>query len=466
VVGKHPFAVRIFYGDTRSSAFIRDEHGRAAGPGVQIFTPATTTALDARPLTTRARLLQAAGALGVDLPWLLNTAGQVDPEGFTARMDRRAAAADRPGLQGEQRATLEQLKRAVDEAQALGPLAIVAAAMNHLADGPSRYANLVDYINRALSIRRDRGTSEAPVVPVRSIEEISAAGMELWWVKEGSATIVFQVLVRLTGDRAPVRFALNVAKDLTAAAAELRRTFVDLTEIHRLDAGHVVQPLGHGTTSVRDWRGDVSVPLLAAEWFDGHELHVYPGSPRLHLWLDQEMSRDHPLPAEVSDEVWETMVRICARYTRVTPAGIVPLGAHINAGDFIFRQQENGRWQVVLIWCRPPPPASPPEDYVVLSALLAAGKAFGTDRDVTVWWDQPERALQALRAGLAEAGLDGRAIEQLLRRVHEGVFTEFADAPERIPYLAWIHSGDREELRRVFERARLALGEALARAPG
>ena len=72
---------------------------------------------------------------------------------------------------------------------------------------------------------------------------------------------------------------------------------------------------------------------------------------------------------------------------------------------------------------------------------------------------------QGLRAGLAAAGLDGPAIERLLRRVHEGVFTEFADAPERIPYLAWIHSGEREELRRVFERARLALGEALARAP-
>lgn len=459
-IGVHPFAVRVVFGDDRRPAYVQGPDGTVTGPGVQVFTHAAEEALAGRHGVTRGELMAATRSLNIGVPFLINVASQQDPDRYARRLADLAAAAGVAPIPPPALRVLEKLKQSVDAAQALGPQAIARAAMTHLADaatpGGAAYGVLVSYVNRALANTAGNPRRAAAGAPAAGISDIGAEGVELWWVKEGSATIVFQVRVHLTGGRPPARFALNVPKDITAAAAELRQTHAEFTELYAMDPRHVMEPFGLGEVAVRTWRGTATVPLLAAEWFDGHELHVYPQGPRLHVWQDQHMGHEHPLPPEASDDVWEHMIRVCARYTRVTPGGLVPLGAHINAGDFIFRQRPGG-WDVLLIWCRRPAAGSLPDEFVVVNGLLAATTAFGPERDVVVFWDQPERALRAVCSGLAEAGLAPARITALLRQALDGPFMRHADHPEEIPWLTRLAGNDPARLGAVFSRARQAL---------
>jgi hypothetical protein len=137
------------------------------------------------------------------------------------------------------RAVLDALKHAIDEAGALGPQAIVRLAMAYLAApdhrGHSAYGMLVEHVNRALTNPGRNPRSAASYGAIGGLEDIAPAGLRLWWVKEGSATIVFQVRVELRHERPPVRFVLNVAKDTTAAADELRRAHADFVDFYRME---------------------------------------------------------------------------------------------------------------------------------------------------------------------------------------------------------------------------------------
>ncbi len=461
--GTHPFALQICFGDEQRRAYVPDGAGAVYGPGLQLLTNATEGLLAQAYGLSRAQIHDAACRLGVDLPYLLNVACQTPTERFAGRLRELAVRAGRAGLDGDDWRSLELFKSVIEQVQGLGPQVIVRAAISHLAAGAEPggppYGQLLGYVNRALAIHRDRAPG-FDSTPLRGVEGIGAEGVQLWWIKEGSATIVFRVLVHLSGPRPPVAFALNVAKDLTAAGEELRRVGADLAELHQIDPRHVVRPFGTHSVTVANWRGPVTVPLLAAEWFDGHELHVYADSPLLHVWQDQRMGKDHPLAPEASDRVWETIVRLGARYTRTTPDGLLPLASHINAGDFIVRQRAADAWDIVLIWCRRMPPGAVPADFIVLAGLMAATRAFGPDCDRTVWWDQPERGLAAMRAGLEQAGLTPSQVGGILHRVHERLLATPPQELQQHPYLAQFDRGDRDEMRRVFARACAALGKA------
>jgi hypothetical protein len=467
IIGQHPFPVQVLFGDERLRAYQPDAAGRTLGPGVQVATVTVERALGAGQQAVRAALLGAAQRLGVDFPYLLNLACQSTPERFTERLGSLAAEAG--ALAPDDLKMAAALKAAVDDAVAIGPQAIVRAAMAHLSSpavpGGPAWGTLFSHVNHVLTRRGDNPRRARAEAPMSGVEDIAAEGLELWWVKEGSATIVFQVLVRLRDGRPPVRLALNVAKDLKVAAEELRLTYADFVALYALDRAYVMEPLALGAARITTWRGELVVPVLVAEWFDGHELHVYETGPQLHVWLDQRMGKDHPIPEPVSERIWAEMFRICARYTRETSRGLRPVWAHINAGDFIFRERPGGEWDVLLIWIRQPPLPDMPDEALVVTALLAGTKAFGADRDVTVWWDQPALALESLHAGFRQAGLSETRITALFRQALEGPFTTWASSPERIPWLPSAAPDEVGKLRGVFQRARQALEDHLANRP-
>ncbi|MEO8224076.1 MAG: hypothetical protein ABI661_04670 [Gammaproteobacteria bacterium] len=467
IVGPQPIPIRVFFGDERLRAFSVDAAGNSPGPGVQAVTLATERALNELAAGGRVAVLRAAQNIGREFPFLLNLACQSPPGKFLERLPMLAAAAGQPGPAPADLQALEMLKQATDQAFALGPTAIIRAALAYLAapdpanghDHPC--GTLVSLVNQLATNAGNNPRLAAGPAPLRGLADLEAAGIELWWVKEGSATIVFQVLVPLAEGQPPVRFALNVAKDLSLAADELRQIWAEFVELYRIDPAFVMQPLRSGEATISTWRGALAVPLLAAEWFDGHELHVYEDGPQLYVWQDQRMGRSHPIPMEVSDRIWETMLRICARYTRVTARGLRPVWAHINAGDFIFRERPGGEWDVLLIWIRPPPLPDLPDEAGIVTALLYGTRAFGADRDTTVWWDQPARALAALDEGLRQAGLASDRVRELVQRALEGAFSSDAGPPAGMPYLPAVAPDEEEKLRGVFQRARGALEDYL-----
>ena len=461
VFGLHPFRVSVTFGDFHAPAYAADDQGRVSGPGVQVLTPTAERKLYGESHVTPADLDRVAGRLGTDFPFLLNVACQANPARFAERMHGLAAAAG-TAIDAEDNAVLDALKSSVDHAQALGPRAIVAAAMAYLAapltPGGPAYGRLIEHVNRVLTNPGNNPRRGTPASAIAGVGDIAAEGIHLWWVKEGSATIVFQVRVPLAGPGPAVSFVINVAKDLTGAADELRRNHANFVEFHRIDPLSVMEPFGFGHAPVNTWRGPVEAAVLAGEWFDGHELHVYENGPRLHVWLDQHMGREHPLPDEGSDRVWEQMTRLRAHLTRVSPAGLQPIATHVNAGDYIFRQKADGTWDVLLIWMREPPAGLSPEDYVVVAAMLGGVNVFGSRVGKTVWWDQPELALDALCAGLQAAGLHSTHVHRLLERAHDGPFSAYAAHPEHLPY-ALAGTADPLELRAVFDRARATLAK-------
>lgn len=465
LIGSHPFAVRIQFGDDRRPAYVADERGVAEGPGVQVLTPLADNWLTRTAGVSLAELHAAADRLVVDHRLLLNLACQLDAGAYARRVQQLVSATGRAMPDPRDGQVLEGLKKAVDQAQGLGPQAIVRAVMAYLAlpsaPGGPTYAVLVDHINHVLTNpgANPRGGARHP--PIQGTQDIGPEGLTLWWVKEGSATIVFQVQAALTGGRPPVRFVVNVAKDLTEASAEVRQTHGDFTELYRMDPHSVMEPFGSADVTVTTWRGPVSVAALAGEWFDGHELHVYEGDSQLYVWQDQHMGREHPIPLPVSDRIWEQVTRMRAHYTRITPAGLLPIATHVNAGDYIFRERPDGEWDVLLIWSRRAPVGVPPGEYLVLAGLLPGVSVFGGEAGRAVWWDQPGRSLAALREGLAEAGLDPAQITGLLRQAGS-VFRQYAEHPEDLPHLTMVHAADPLEFRQVFHRAGAAVEAHLA----
>lgn len=458
-IGSHPFPVRVTFGDERDLAYVADGSGQPRGPGVQALTPDTERALGRMPGMNRPALHAAVARLGVDVAFALNVACQGPADRYLGRLREVAAQRGLPDIPAGDRPVLEALKAAVDSAAAIGPQAIVRAAMDFLArpsgPGAAPYGRLVELVDRLLRNPAGNPRRARAVASVASVTEISR--LELWWIKEGSATIVFKVGVGLAGGRPDVSFILNVAKDATGAAAEVREVHADFAAFFAMDPALVMEPLGQADVTVASWRGPTVLPVLAAEWFEGHELHVYEDGPQLHVWQDQHMGREHPLPTAVSDSIWRETVRMRARLTRRGPAGLLPVATQVNAGDYIFGRRGAEAWDVLLIWARRAPADVTPADFIVASALFAGVNIFGAEPGPTVWWDQPEPALAALREGLTGAGLRADEVATVFRAALDGVFARHAADPRGIEWLGLFATAGDASARQVFDRARAAL---------
>jgi hypothetical protein len=465
IIGAHPFSVRIFFGDDRQRAFLAGADGGSRQPGIQIVTTAAENLLINSYAISRAEFFRAAQNLGLDPRFLFNLACESNPQDYRDSLQKFARAAGKENIESQDNRALQGLKQAMDDSKSFGPSAIIRAVMAYLIqpdEGFSQpYGKLIGHVNHVLKNSGGNPRKEKVFKAISGLNEIAPEGIELWWIKEGSATLVFQVLVHLREERPSVKFAVNVAKDGTAASDELRQTYNDFLEFYRIDNSSAMEPLGGGSVEISTCRGREKTEILAAEWFSGHELHVYPRDATLHVWMDQTMNEGHPIPQDKSDHLWAEIVRIRARYTRDTPQGLLPISTHVNAGDHIVRENPNKEWQLLLIWARRPTASLPPGDYIVVTGLMPGAKVLGTDQDITVWWDKPGRSLESTRLGLSQAGLDDARILEIFKNAYAGSFAQFASEPEKMPYLASMVSGNPDKLREVFQRARNALGDFL-----
>ena len=285
VLGAHPFSVKIFFGDDHHRAFVVGANGGLSQPGIQIVTTAAENLLISSYAISRAEFFGAARNLRLDPRFLFNLACESSPQDYRDQLQQIAKAAGKEGIEPRDSQALQGLKQSIDDTRSIGPRAIIRAAMAYLAQPDERldkpYGTLISLVNHILENSGNNPRSEKVFRPIAEVNDIAPEGIELWWIKEGSTTLVFQVLVHLRDERPSVRFAINVAKDGTAASDELRQTYNDFVDFYRIDPASVMEPLGGGSVEIETWRGRQNLAILVAEWFNGHELHVYPHDPTL-----------------------------------------------------------------------------------------------------------------------------------------------------------------------------------------
>lgn len=141
--------------------------------------------------------------------------------------------------------------------------------------------------------------------------------LELWSVREGATSSVWRVAVSGRASSGPMVFALEVARDATAAAAELVAVAAELRRMHAHEPDRVVRLLGEGTVELELAGGPARIPVVVAEWFESaRELHVVDDGRWLAVdafatCADGRQRADGELlsPAR-SDELWAELVRM------------------------------------------------------------------------------------------------------------------------------------------------------------
>ena len=107
------------------------------------------------------------------------------------------------------------------------------------------------------------------------------------------------------------------------------------------------------------------------------------------------------------------------------------------------------------------------------AAVLAFLFAMFAHKDTNLWRtallalliDRTIWPIAAMSVSGADMATITASITALFKSAYDGPFTEFAQHPERTPHLPDIAQHEHEGMRRVFGRARRALGEYL-RVPG
>ncbi|MBI3311999.1 MAG: metallophosphoesterase [Candidatus Omnitrophica bacterium] len=321
---------------------------------------------------------------------------------------------------------LQQFRRA---AGSITGTEALTALLNHLrgsseAEGRPAYEPLVGYINHLLTNRGNNPRQAAGGPALSGIQEIDdQKGIEIWSVKEGSVSLVFRVKVHLK-DRPPIYLAVNVAKDTAESSRVMESAHAELQGYYQMDPRSVMEPLGQGFGVVRNSRGqEMKVGVLVGEWLEGFdELHVYSGSPLVHVWREQGGAIS-PLAPNESDQVWSEVARIQTRYSRLDLRArtLKMPNLRVNTGDFVGRRRPDGSWELVFIWVWPPRlgrAAAPEEIFVKAGFLLGAELGQDNGGRGEILWDQPEQALAAVETGLRENGLSDSEVLDLLRRLY------------------------------------------------
>lgn len=129
----------------------------------------------------------------------------------------------------------------------------------------------------ASHLDRERLPGYATAVAGVDVSPEEIGHVELRHVREGHVSSVVRVGITVSGRPGPLWLGLNVARDTTVAAAELRQNTADLRRFDRAEAGSAPRVLGTGTGETRWLREGYRVPIAAVEWLGGHrELHVVP----------------------------------------------------------------------------------------------------------------------------------------------------------------------------------------------
>ncbi|MCM8794678.1 MAG: protein phosphatase 2C domain-containing protein [Candidatus Omnitrophica bacterium] len=398
--GPHPFeSVRIFAGPNRFPSYIVGEDHSFGAHLIQ---------------TPSLGLIVRAQDAGLPLEEAMDAAvrhfdefeGREDALSSLPAMPAEAIPVDElAAISADDADLIRQLKQMIDDAGMLPPRTMIRGLFSHLAGADGSYSPLLTYVNRVLADPR-RKPGKAPALYIESVDEIR--DLELWFVKEGSSSIVVQVQVRLKdqpADAWPIRFAANVGRDVTDSAASLRETYDQMIDDYDRDP-HVMEIYALGTGRVEGPGGAVEVPVLVGEWLeDAHELHLdYETGWRFRVWMDQDSAKAQTLSEEDSLDIWRQILRLRTIYSLLTerPAISWP---QINAGDFVARKNPDGRWEVFLIWDRPSPvdPESSGAVTAISTLLQAVSDVDPQTGDIRfVWFKRPDVAVEAFVEALYE----------------------------------------------------------------
>lgn len=224
---------------------------------------------------------------------------------------------------------------------------------------------------------------------------------ELWSVKEGHTSSVWQATVRFVGYESQLKFALNVARDLRAGE-ELVGTDQQLRKLYALDPEGVVEVLATDTVEIKSDKESWTVPVDALRWLNSAvELHVLPdpgtGCGRFILvdWFlsptdspggMQTMFGSGPI-IELSDQIWSCALWHLLAQSEFTDHTVVRIPqTEINEGDWVW----NGRDTVLVAV----------SDEEIRLPLGAAAYYFlllyARQGDRRVHWGNLQRALQTI----------------------------------------------------------------------
>lgn len=461
LVGTHPFPVRVFTGPDKEEVYVRGSSGKMRYPLMTLLGETVKREMGN----------DYAAHLSTELIDHLTTA---TPKEIRDRLNEQIAKGS-PDLKrktardGE---TILRLKALVDRAGVLGSDMAVEAAVNHLVgptspgQGPS-YARLIGYVNRAL---RGEGNPRPRLVlsgSISSPQEIKE--LDLWMVKQGDITHVFQAEVRLRNN-AKVRFVVNVAKDLELASVALTQAYQALSVNYAWDPRFVMEPYGIGVGQATFWNGKKEIPVFVGEWFDGFdELHLYSvNQGRFSVWQEHQTGIQKTLSRQESDRIWAAIVGIQALYSREKADGIVVSQVSVNGGDFVARQATDGSWQVLMVWDRSPGVQSMSETdpaSVLLGPLLPIALGDGRQLSPLILWGRPDWAIRAAyHAWLDHARFRSqpennarRRFLAMARRAEQITLPALLLHPESLPLWSGLSPADRARLSSEVTAAQQAL---------
>lgn len=246
----------------------------------------------------------------------------------------------------------------------------------------------------------------AALLTIGELHPAPHATIDLWLVKWGYEAFVFRCTV--TEPTGSTVYALNVARDLTEAAPCVDEAAQALAEDYARAPHYVVRPYGLHRAQLSP---TAVCPVLVTEWAqhpethaDLQELHVYADcGPRFFLWDGQRESRNSPLSAEASRNVWKAAIRNLAIYSDGRQADQLGIGA----GDLVGDGET-----IKKVWSRKIRVPAP-----WLSAAMAL-LAHATDGDQAVFFDDPGAAVEAFMVPGAAAPITAlRALRPLVASV-------------------------------------------------
>jgi hypothetical protein len=172
------------------------------------------------------------------------------------------------------------------------------------------------------------------------IEAKSSNFCELWSVKEGHTSSVWITTLCADQTKSPIRFVLNIARDM-AAGRELTAMGGELLALSLRNSSCVVGVLGSSVVT-----GNWDVPVLATSWISsGCELHVLPSGRAVAI---EHFNSDPGDPRRVtsvtvrsdleSDDLWSAILRSwisLGDWSRRDGPVLLPR-TEINEGDWVF----------------------------------------------------------------------------------------------------------------------------------
>lgn len=284
-------------------------------------------------------------------------------------------------------------------------------------------AAAAEHVARALDadVALASGSAETPIAR----DDGSLVWLEP--LKEGHTSSVIRVGVVSAG--AALAYGLNVARDLTSAAVELKAVHRHLRAAAALDPDGVIRLGELAVGECRRFGRTVSVPVIPMAWVEeAREIHVVrdgsnPQRGRI-LIVDEFLPdpvargsvRGERVGTVTSNAIWAAIAAARTRQARIDLQGgfVDSANVELNDGDFVLSSGVEHQVTVTLVATSLERTCVPlgawPYDLALMSARDETDPAAGRLR-----WGDPALALVAMREALegrsGGSGIEGRMLE-------------------------------------------------------